>query len=320
VSARIRSILGAIPGAIPAIVLTIVTVGLALAIVYAWVAQKGAGATCDATIPGEIGYFDDSLRRSTSENDRAPGYLSVELREQEPVEPIFNGQLYYQIDNGVNANKVNVEISGDQNYGDSVREIDADKNATGLTVEDLGLIPVSGSHRRFPFDSAEFNFNVTTDPPLHINTVRVVNRVSGFVLDCQTVSPTAIGDGKTKIQFRLRRNPLIQLTAIVLLSASLAFAVLILRSKTIEALSGAAASSFFSMWSIRSILSSQIRTFPTVLDLAILTMSMLLLLLVLWRTLVGPAYQKKPGYTSVQRTNKKRLGRYGLRGKYWRQR
>jgi len=46
-----------------------------------------------------------------------------------------------------------------------------------------------------------------------------------------------------------------------------------------EALPTSIASFFFSLWSIRAILSSEMKTFPTVLDLAILSLCVLLLVL-----------------------------------------
>ena len=148
-------------------------------------------------------------------------------------------------------------------------------------------MPASLSHRSFPFDTAEFNFALATIPTITPDLVNVISEVDGFVFYCRTmiISP-ATSDDKMRYQFTLSRNPLVQLTAIVVAAASIAFAMLIFRSRSAEALAGSAASSFF----FRSILSSQIHTFPTFLDLITLTACIVLLLAVLWRVFAGPAF------------------------------
>src|ERR1700734_3738798 len=74
----------------------------------------------------------------------------------------------------------------------------------------------------------------------------------------------------------MKRNPLVQMTATVLMVAALLFLVAIILSVKREALPTAIASYFFSLWSIRGILASEMRTFPTRLDLAILCLCVVL--------------------------------------------
>lgn len=154
--------------------------------------------------------------------------------------------------------------------------------------------PISGkSHRYFPFDSAGFDQTFESRPLLEVSGVKVTNRVDGFVLDCASVSARRSADGAIKLRFALSRNPLTQLFAVATGGASVIFGLLILQSKNTGALSNAALSAFFSMWSVRTILSSQMRVFPTLFDVTILAASMALLLAVLWRVLLEPA--RSPG-------------------------
>ena len=67
-----------------------------------------------------------------------------------------------------------------------------------------------------------------------------------------------------------------QLTALVLCVASFVFLVLIVRLEKTESLAASVASFFFSLWSIRVILGSDIKTFPTFIDLWILTLCILM--------------------------------------------
>jgi hypothetical protein len=77
--------------------------------------------------------------------------------------------------------------------------------------------------------------------------------------------------------FEARRNPLVQLTAVVLVGAGVLFLLGIVLFVKKESLPTSIASFFFSLWSIRAILSSEMKTFPTSLDLAILSLCVLLL-------------------------------------------
>ena len=202
-------------------------------------------------------------------------------------------------------NSVSIEITGaHDNAAEKAAAVTiksgkkSDQSYVG-PLSDWPFEPLRGSHQRFPFDSAAFAFTVTSNPPLKVSTIIITNRVNGFVLDCGSVRATRAGEGSVRISFRLQRNPLVQLVSIVLLVGCASFVVLILRSKTTEALATAAASSFFSIWSIRSVLSSQIHTFPTLFDLGILTMSIAVLGAVLWRTLLK----------SVPRSRRRRTAR-----------
>jgi len=245
--------------------------GLALVLVQAWRAQDGVERTCEKSVPGREDF----------------SYVQLSPTKQEATGPGFKGSLYIYLGGRPVPNPLSVTISGDQGYLDSLyNSKTSTEEIFGEDFDDVVIIPSSGSHRNFPFDSAHFNLRLEIDPKIDISTLRIANWVPGFVFDCDTMRVSISADN-IKIQFSLYRNPLVQLAAIVLTIAAVAFAVLIFRSKSTEAISGATASSFFSLWSVRSILSSQIQTFPTLLDLAMLTMSIVLLAAVFWRVAVG---------------------------------
>lgn len=241
---------------------------------WAWSLQSGAGRTCD--VP---------LQRVTESNF---SYMQIELTQQDSVEPVFRGKLSYLLVDDPQVGILNIFTTGAQGYGDTgvsgkVIRVSNGKYMVG-PVRGYVLHPTYGSHRLFPFDSANFDFVVTTLPKVSYSLVSVINRVNGFVLSCGDVSATSMQDGQMQVRVKLQRNPILQLSSIVIALGAVAFAVLILRSKKTEAAAGAAGAAFFSLWSVRSILGSQIHVFPTVLDFIILTASILLLAVVMWRT------------------------------------
>jgi hypothetical protein len=250
-------------------------------LVRAWQAQSGAGRLC-------------VLQINTSGNG---SYLEIELDKQDPTEPVFTGQLMMYVD-PLPTKSVTIDTTGAQGYGPSTYPAEAKPDLFGKhydigPVKSVGFEPDSGSHRLFPFDSASFKVTITTKPEISVDNFRLINRVEGFVLDCGDVSATS-SSGTQNLQFKFSRNPIVQLTAIIVAIASIGFAVLIFRSKTIESISASAGSSFFSLWTVRSILGSQIHTFPTVLDMIVLSSSIVLLLAVLWKVVEG--HEATPWY------------------------
>jgi len=111
----------------------------------------------------------------------------------------------------------------------------------------------------------------------------VTNRVPGFIMQCENVKVKRLDGGSVHLEFELRRSPLVQLSAIVLGAAGLLFLVLIMRLEKVESLATSVASYFFALWSIRGIMSSEIRVFPTLLDAWILTLCVLLIVALIWR-------------------------------------
>ena len=210
-------------------------------------------------------------------------YLQVDLLDQHPIEPYFNATLFANLGNGkTEPAHLKLTRSGDGVYGASIIEMDLRYAPNAQTLwstkaMDVSLTRVSGVHQDFPFDSARFDFDLSWDPLVRLNNFVLRNRNPSFDLACSTYEVQGDGVGKVHISFEARRNPLVQLTAVVLVSAGFLFLIGIVGFVRTDSLPTAVASFFFSLWSIRAILSSEMKTFPTYLDLSILFLCVLLL-------------------------------------------
>jgi hypothetical protein len=109
------------------------------------------------------------------------------------------------------------------------------------------------------------------------------NHVPGFVLSCAECRATKSPDGQAHISFPLDRSPLIQLTVYVVAAAPLIFLLLIMSLTQVESVVVSAASYFVSIWFLRGILSEPMKTFPTLFDRWLLTISMVMIILFLWK-------------------------------------
>lgn len=130
---------------------------------------------------------------------------------------------------------------------------------------------------------AVFDFSIQFTPHVIPHFVRVVNRVPGFVSACDTLAAKREVDGQLAIKFSLYRSPLVKLAAVILCVAATVFLVLIPALESNERVATAVASYFFALWSIRNILSSQIRIFPTLLDCYVLTLCVGMVCVLIWR-------------------------------------
>lgn len=170
----------------------------------------------------------------------------------------------------------------------AVREADWEGLVSTKAV-DFDLVTLSGTHRDFPFDSGVFDFTLGFRPPLQFGLVRIVNRVPGFVAGCSEAKADRNADSSLHIRFALRQSPLLQITALVLAVGFLVFLGFIVTLHDVKALATAAASFFFSVWSIRNVLGSEIHTFPTLLDCFVLTVCIGLVIVLSWKAaLSGP--------------------------------
>jgi fucose 4-O-acetylase-like acetyltransferase len=118
--------------------------------------------------------------------------------------------------------------------------------------------------------------------------VRVVNRVPGFMLSRSSAIADRNPDGSLRIRFLLRRNLFTQVLCVLIIVAGLCFSILILATQTSTALGSSVAAFFFSLWSLRGVLSSQIYTFPTLLDYAIVLLCCFMLAGLIWRIATHP--------------------------------
>ena len=256
-------------------ILVSLSVLLAAAVIFVWVKQRNAVITTAVTL-------DASSLTNFS-------YLEIQLREQEAREPSFKGNFFLYIGQfkGQTSPYLSVKISEGRGYGASilnvgmVREHSADFRSQKR--EDIHIITSTGSHNFFPFDSSNFDFEVTLDPNLPIQMVRIVNRVPGFLMDSEALQAIRTNNRSIHIKFQLTRDPFVQLLSTVLAIASVVFASLILSIERMEVLATSMASFFFSLWSIRGIMASELRTFPTLLDYWTLALCCLLLIGLTWK-------------------------------------
>src|SRR5262249_8953442 len=151
----------------------------------------------------------------------------------------------------------------------------------------IPLIRQSGSHRDFPFDSAIIDFDLTLKPLLPVRGVMFRNFNTSFYIPCDQIKMNQVSNDTIHINFAIRRNPLVQVTAVVMLLAAAIFVLVIPFMVKREALPTSVASFFFSVWSIRGVLSSEMKIFPTLFDIGILFLSVLLLLLIGLRVWFG---------------------------------
>lgn len=232
-------------------------------------------------------------------------YLQFDVLDQQPVEPYFNGRVFVSLGNAYGKNPVHTEVmvSGNGAYAGTAASANLtyDENNKTLWMSkpvDTGLNRVSGTHRNFPFDSARIVFDVTYDSKLPIHNFIIRNQNSSFDLKCSAYVVRRTSANTVHIAFELRRNPLVTLTAVILIVAGVLFLIAIVVFIKIESMPTSVASFFFSLWSIRTILSSEIKTFPTTLDLAILSLCVALLVALGVRLAIKeiPALDKPDGH------------------------
>lgn len=241
--------------------------------VYAGYAHSDAKVTC---FSGDIGP-PSPLR-----------YLQIGLDKQEPREPVFNGRVFVYIQNYQGTvQPLQLEFSAVNNYGSHTFNIPLQLNASGtltaLKMEDVTVIAREGTHFWFPFDSPSFDFQATLNPDLPLRGFIIVNRVPGFLMRCDDIKIKPILPGKYQVGLSLHRDPSVQLVCVVLAVAATVFTFLILTLNKIETLSASVASFFFSLWSVRGIVSSELKTFPSLLDFWLFALCLVLLLGLLWK-------------------------------------
>ena len=256
------------------ITLFFVIVGVAFFafLLIAWLAQDGESASVERELGPTKGYD-----------------VTITLNKQDPREPVFHGDLdLLGYTPNTSIDEITVQYTAEQGYAEHFDEEKIEKDPEILpTVKysDFGVFSENSSHRLFPFDSASFYQIVSFEPQLEINRVRIKNYVKGFVIDDKDLE-VFVENGDIHIQFKLERNPLIQLTVLVFLIATASFIGMLFLANTAEGLASAAGSFFFSLWSIRSVLQGYVLTFPTLMDSLLLTQGMILLFVLTWRLVI----------------------------------
>ena len=143
------------------------------------------------------------------------------------------------------------------------------------------------SHYMFPFDSARFEERFSFTSPIDIRGALLFNGVPGFYMPCDTAKVVS-EPGSATITFELRRNPLIIYTAVLLLGVAASFAILITLFAQTGPLPGALASYFFALWTLRALFGLTAEGFPTLFDIGIVVLVLLIPVLLLLRVLGLP--------------------------------
>jgi hypothetical protein len=235
-------------------------------------------------------------------NANAPevSYVQFTLKQQE-VEPAFVGGAFISLGKVTTGPEyVQLVLSGSRGYGNSSfflqlhRDSLADVFWSGVDTP-VDFIRTSGSHRDFPFDSAAFDFEVSFAPVVPLKYVFLRNTNASFYIPCSTVAVTGnAASGHFHLKFEARRNPLVFETTLFLMIAASIFALIIPFSATKETVATSIASFFFSIWSVRGILGSEMTTFPTIFDLVLLALCTFILLVLSLRLIYEWAKKKEP--------------------------
>jgi hypothetical protein len=277
------------PFAWPSLIMLAVIVVLLLAVVW-WRDENRNTVTCGKTRP-EI-KTDREVR----------GYVELSLKSQHPVEPTVESTLFLYLARPPEPppSSVMVRRSGVGTYLGSMRTfiLRRDGPAADAPLEspgwqDFGLVSRDGRHRDFPFDSRSFEFTLDFSPDLPLDLVRLTNRVPGFSVPCKTFSVGWASSHELQVRFDLKRDRLIQLFAVVFVVVAAVFPLIIVRLADVPALATSVASYFLSLWSLRRIMEGEIHVFPSVFDAMILGLSVLLLVLLMFRV-AASQFQRTP--------------------------
>lgn len=219
-------------------------------------------------------------------------YIHFNIDTQNLRSPIFTGRYFINLGQNFGRNPLTMHISqaGHVGYGSTALtpQFRWDDGFQGLIMQDIkaemSFVSLSSSHYMFPFDAARFNERFSFDPPIDIKAAYVANNVAGFYIPCDTVA-VHTSEGNAEISFELRRNPLIVDTAVLLLVVVAMFAVFITLFMETGPLPHALSSYFFAVWTIRALFGLTAEGFPTLFDLCIVSLVLLIVLLLFLRGL-----------------------------------
>ena len=131
-------------------------------------------------------------------------YVQFEVFEQDPIEPLFRGNivmLFPAKDVPAGTKHVSIGTEAGNGYFGNLDEADlslqkgfgAFATSKPVTTE---FVRASGSHRDFPFDSADVDFKVGWDPPIPAKALILRNYNESFLLPCKSVSDKDAGRRK----------------------------------------------------------------------------------------------------------------------------
>jgi hypothetical protein len=265
---------------------TVVAGCFVYATVSAWKIAGSARVGCSYTVNPDV---------------MAASYLQYNIKDQ-AIEPLFNGSLFISLgDVPSGPARVVVTTSGKKGiYGDTITVADFYHDEVANTIwmkaesTPVSFYRKSGSHRDFPFDSATINADTSFNPTVKLRFVTLRNANTSFYVPCGSTKVTSDASGSIRLSFEMRRNPLVVLVTVVIFGAATLFVCVIPFAGKLENLPTSVASFFFSIWSLRGILGSEMKVFPTTFDLGILSLCVLLILLIGIRLLSRWIKPQKP--------------------------
>lgn len=253
-------------------IIAILGVATALALITTWRAQSKAQLTCS------------SLFEPRHEHN---GYFQINVLGPHPAEKIFKGEVFvYYPEDQKPSQAIRIERLATGTYARSLLTSPLVPFSRGLaTPRALEFdLPTDGtSQREFPFDSPRFDLQMVFQPPIRPGGVIIRNSSPEFILPCSSLEATWDGVNRLRIRFEAKRSPFVRATTVIVGLAALAFAVLLSLIRTTEDLAVATASYFFSVWSLRSIVSPTGLTYSSFLDLWLMGTCVLALFVVGWR-------------------------------------
>jgi hypothetical protein len=264
------------------VILLSLGVVVAVLLFQGWMTQSRAPLTCSVAF-GTL--------------DEHNGYLELRVLGEHTHEMYFEGQLFTYYPNSQSPpNKLSITRGTSGTYAPSILDTDLVPFSLGRATRNLlpVSLPTPGiSTRQFPFDSPTFDLKFTINPALRPKVIRIRNTSPDFILDCDTLKSDWKDSGELSIAFQLQRNPFVQYSTVIIGIAALLFGLLLGAIKAPETLSVATGSFFFSMWSIRAIVSPANLLYSTLFDFWLMAVSVLVLFIVGWR-LIG-LIERTPG-------------------------
>ena len=258
--------------------LRVILIGLGVAVaallLYGWRTQSRAPLTCSAAF-GTL--------------DEHNGYLELQILREHTHEMFFEGQLFIYYPNSQSPpNKLSITRGASGNYAPLIFETDlvpfsrgrAPRNFLPINLPSPGI-----STRQFPFDSPTFDLKFIINPALRPKVIRINNMSPDFILIPDTLKSDWKDTGELSIVFKLQRNPFVQYATAIIGIAALLFGLLLGTIKDPENLAVATGSFFFSIWSIRAIVSPPNLLYSTLFDFWLMAVAVMVLFIVVWRVI-----------------------------------
>lgn len=215
------------------------------------------------------------------------GYIQINMLSAHAQEEYFNTEMFlYYASHESPPTSLGLVLGRGGDYAPTILNTQLVPWSRGSAFSKpipLGIPTPGVSPKLFPFDSPTFDFSLDFEPARQPKVVIVRNFTSNFIPICSTFSSNWDGKNNLRVKIDFRRNPFVQASVVILGLAALGFGLLIGTIRKTENLITATASYFFSLWSIRGIVTPSGLPYPTYLDLWLMTVSIIVLFVVAWR-------------------------------------